>query len=273
MLPHRARDVLHGGTVDREQVVARDEAAKVRRAGRVDAPDDDLCRVRAMQPARAPVHISRHGAGYARVVELATSCGLVLATVLNHPRGRRETSYDASCRLARSKMGGCEGCACVHHLRRPVPRRVEPFAHGPVRLQLEAGRLQRAAPHLHLPRARLARKQAQHRDLFVHGGDGHTGGDRHHGLWLGVYSGCSPWWRSLRCTPSARHLSECGCWRCGGGDGVTFVQVVFSPPIAKLFQIDSAEQGMISCEQKSSAEFIRAIHTVPTKSKQSYRGG
>ena len=138
---------------------------------------------------------------------------------------------------------------CAPHLRRPVPRRVEPFAHGPVRLQLEAGRLQRAAPHLHLPRARLARKQAQHRDLLVHGGDGHTGGDRHHGLWLGGYSGCSPWWRSLRCTPSARHLSECGCWRCGGGDGVTFVPSC-SAPIKKLFQIDSAEQGMISCEQK-----------------------
>ena len=242
------------------------------------------CAVRAMQPARAPVHISRHGAGYARVVELATSCGLV-ATVLNHPRGRRETSYDASCRLARSKMGGCEGCACVHHLRRPVPRRVEPFAHGPVRLQLEAGRLQRAAPHLHLPRARLARKQAQHRDLLVHGGDGHTGGDRHHGLRLGVYSGCSPWWRSLRCTPSARHLSECGRWRCGGGrwchvpakvvGEFSFVTryCCFRRRLRSCSKSIPQNNGMISCEQKFTAEFIRAIHTVPTKSKQSYRGG
>ena len=225
-----------------------------------------------MQPVRAHVHISRHGAAYARVVELATSCGLV-ATVLNHPcRGRRETSYDASCRLARSKMGGCEGCACVHHLRRPVPRRVEPFAHGPVRLQLEAGRLQRAAPHLHLPRARLARKQAQHRDLFVHGGDGHTGGDRHHGLRLGVYSGCSPWWRSLRCTPSARHLSECGRWRCGGGDGVTFVPL-FSPPIAKLFQIDFRRTRDDIVRTKVSCRVYSSHTHDPTKSEQSYRGG
>ena len=42
MLPHRARDVLHGRTVDRQQVVAGNEAAQVRRAGRVNAPDDDL---------------------------------------------------------------------------------------------------------------------------------------------------------------------------------------------------------------------------------------
>ena len=42
MLPHRARDVLHGRTIDRQQVVAGNEAAKVRRAGRVYAPDDNL---------------------------------------------------------------------------------------------------------------------------------------------------------------------------------------------------------------------------------------
>jgi len=42
MLPHRARDVLHGGTVDRQQVVAGNKAAEMRCAGRVDAPDDNL---------------------------------------------------------------------------------------------------------------------------------------------------------------------------------------------------------------------------------------
>lgn len=61
LLPHRARDVLHGGTVDREQVVARDEAAKVRRAGRVDAPDDDLCRASHAAGTRTRAHLQAWG--------------------------------------------------------------------------------------------------------------------------------------------------------------------------------------------------------------------
>lgn len=65
MLPHRARDVLHGRTIDRQQVVAGNEAAKVRRAGRVYAPDDDLPCEPCNRYARAWVYQALIGhAGY-----------------------------------------------------------------------------------------------------------------------------------------------------------------------------------------------------------------
>lgn len=65
MLPHRARDVLHGRTIDRQQVVAGNEAAKVRRAGRVNAPDDDLPCEPCNRYARAWVYQALIGhAGY-----------------------------------------------------------------------------------------------------------------------------------------------------------------------------------------------------------------
>ena len=79
MLPHRARDVLHGRTVDRQQVVAGNEAAKVRRAGRVNAPDDDLPCEPCNRYARAWVYQVLIGhAGYQEYsragYELAASC-------------------------------------------------------------------------------------------------------------------------------------------------------------------------------------------------------